>query len=279
MAFILNGKAVRDSLMVSLKESFSKISSPISVVIIQVGSRSDSTAFIKQKKILGEALGLTIIHDHCEESITQEALLSKIKSYNTDKTVTGILLQIPLPAHLQQDVLLEAIDPKKDIDGLTPYNTKLLFDGRPGGIIPATARGIISLLEYYQIPIAGKHAVIVGRSSLVGKPAAAILLNHDATVTIAHNETQDLPELTKTADILVVAIGDPEFITHHYVREGQVVIDIGINAGEKGVVGDVDFKNVEPIVSAISPVPGGVGPMTVVSLFQNVLDAYYLQNQ
>jgi methylenetetrahydrofolate dehydrogenase (NADP+) / methenyltetrahydrofolate cyclohydrolase len=274
MAQILSGTIVRDALVATLAEQVSKLPSAPQLVILQVGNRPDSNAYIQQKKRFGEKIGITVVHKQYDETVSEQELGDAIKKYNADKEVHGILLQIPLPAHFDKDGLIEMIDPRKDVDGLTAYNTKLLFDGHPGGYTPATPRGIISLLKYYGVAIEGKNVVIVGRSSLVGKPVALAFLNENATVTIAHLHTKDLASVTRQADILVVAIGDPLFITEQYVKPGQIVIDVGINASDKGLVGDVDFKTVEPIVEAITPVPKGVGPMTVVSLFQNVLDAY-----
>jgi methylenetetrahydrofolate dehydrogenase (NADP+) / methenyltetrahydrofolate cyclohydrolase len=276
MAHILSGTVVRDALAAALKHEVAQLPLPPKLVILQVGNRPDSNAYILQKKRFGEKIDVEVLHQQYDETVSEQQIFDDIKKYNADTTVHGIILQIPIPAHLNKDRLIEAIDPRKDVDGLTAYNTKLLFEGHPGGHVPATARGIITLLQHYQIEIEGKHAVIVGRSSLVGKPMALAFLKHNATVTVAHLYTRDLAVVTRAADILIVAIGDPVFITQNYVRAGQTVIDVGINASEKGLVGDVDHTAVEAIVGAITPVPGGVGPMTVASLFQNLLDAYKL---
>jgi methylenetetrahydrofolate dehydrogenase (NADP+)/methenyltetrahydrofolate cyclohydrolase len=191
------------------------------------------------------------------------------------------LLQIPIPAHLSKQLIIDAITPEKDVDGLTSINAARLVEGNPL-FTPATARGIVEMLDAYKIEIAGKHIVVIGRSNLVGKPTALALLNRDATVTIAHLHTKQLETITKQADIVVVAIGDPEFITSKYVRKDQIVIDVGITVREEGktkkVVGDVAFQDVKDVVKGISPVPGGVGPMTVTALFQNLIDAVKFQN-
>ncbi len=279
MATILDGKAARDSLALTLRSKIEGLEDKLTLVILQVGDRPDSSAFIRQKKLFAKTIGAVIHHEQFSESIMEEELIEHIEKYNKDQSVHGIILQIPLPPHLHKEILLEKINPLKDIDGLTSINTKLLFDGNGEGLMPATARGIISLLEYYKISLKGKRVVVVGRSTLVGKPTALACLNKDATVTIVHTETPNLKEITRQSEILIVGIGDPEFITHEFVSKGQVIIDVGINPGEeKKIVGDTKFAELEPIVAAITPVPGGVGPMTVVSLFQNLLDAYTLLN-
>jgi methylenetetrahydrofolate dehydrogenase (NADP+)/methenyltetrahydrofolate cyclohydrolase len=287
VAHILDGKIVRDSIRESLKKEIEKMGGTPTLVIIQVGNRPDSEAYIRQKKLFAEAVGATLIHKNYPESTTEQELLDEIHKHNEDRNIHGIIVQVPLPKHLSKANLIEAIVPKKDIDGLTSYNTQILYTGfddirekseKMKGHIPATARGIISLLKYYKIEIKGKHVVVVGRSTLVGKPTALAFLNENATITIAHKHTANLSVITRSADILVVAIGDPEFITSDYVKKGQIVIDVGISqieeeAGKK-IVGDVKRKEVELIVEALTPVPGGVGPMTVASLFENLVDVY-----
>jgi methylenetetrahydrofolate dehydrogenase (NADP+)/methenyltetrahydrofolate cyclohydrolase len=275
MAQILDGKIVRDTLKTSLKDELLKVPHKLTLVILQVGERPDSTAFINQKKRLGEDLGVIVVHKQYNVKINEHDLKEEIEKYNKDTNVHGIILQIPLPDHLNKNTLLNAIHSKKDIDGLNSYNTQALFDEEKTGHIPATARGIITLLNFYKIKIEGKRVVIVGRSNLVGKRVALTFLRENATITVAHKHTVDLPSITRTADILVIAIGDPQFITKSFVSPGQIVIDVGINRGATGkLVGDILTSEVEPIVKAITPVPGGVGPMTVISLFQNLLDAY-----
>jgi methylenetetrahydrofolate dehydrogenase (NADP+)/methenyltetrahydrofolate cyclohydrolase len=291
MAMILDGKVARDTIREELKQKISKLRTKPTLVILQVGDRPDSSAYIKQKKAFASAIGAQIIHEQFAHDVVESVIIEKIEKYNADANAHGILLQIPIPEHLNKEKLLNTILPEKDVDGLTAANTKLLFDGKKEGYIPATTLGVLSLIDYYKIPIDGKKIVMIGRSTLVGKPTAMALLNRDATVIIAHKHTKNLKEITKSADILVVAIGDPQFISKEYVNPDQTIIDIGINliSGEKleeeidmkpkqKMVGDVNFQEVEPIVKAISPVPGGVGPMTVASLFLNLFDAYTLQS-
>lgn len=276
MAKILEGKSVRETFADKLKSDIAQLPTKPTMVIFQVGSREDSNAFIRQKKLFAESIGAKVIHEQYDEDVMQNALLKKIEQANKDSLIHGIILQLPLPKHLDKQVLIEAINYKKDVDGLTSKNLKLLFENDSAGLIPAASKGIITLLDAYDIPIAGKKVVIVGRSTLVGKPTMLALLNRNATVSICHDKTENLKEETKTADILILAIGDPEFITASYInpKKQQAIIDVGINKKDGKTVGDVDFASVEPLVSAISPVPGGVGPMTVLSLFQNLVEAY-----
>ncbi|MDQ3076743.1 MAG: bifunctional 5,10-methylenetetrahydrofolate dehydrogenase/5,10-methenyltetrahydrofolate cyclohydrolase [bacterium] len=279
MPQILSGTILRDTIREELRHTISQCTKKPTLVIIQVGDRPDSNTYIKQKKLFGEYIGAVVTHVFFQNSVTRDVLLQEIEKHNNDSNVHGILVQLPIPKHLDTERIIEIINPLKDIDGLTSYNTKLLFNGKGDGHLPATSRSIISLLDFYSIPIEGKHVVVVGRSNLVGKPTALALLQRDATVTIAHKETKDLGVITRQAQILVIAIGDPRFINEKYVLPGQTVVDVGINLVEGKLVGDVDFDGVKEIVSAISPVPGGVGPMTVASVFQNLLDAYRIQEQ
>jgi len=201
--------------------------------------------------------------------------LTAVHRANNDYESQGIIIQLPVPSHLDADALCDAINPGMDVDGLHPVNQGLLVQGRRG-IMSATAKAVITLLDHYQIPIEGKNIVVIGRSSLVGKPLALALVARDATVTIAHTRTADIPSLTRSADMVITAIGKEKFLKAEDIKEGAVVVDIGIskNSEENKLVGDVDFKNVAPHTSAITPVPGGVGPMTVYCLFENLCEAY-----
>lgn len=281
-AQILEGISLRDATLQRLSAKIKAMSVQPTLVVIQIGDRPDSSAYIKAKKSFGEKIGARVIHEVLPEKATSEIVISQITKYNADHSVHGIIVQLPLPVHLDQHTILEAIDPKKDVDGLTSTHTQELWEDGSEIVLPATTRGILALLDCYQIPVGGKKVVIVGRSVLVGKPTALAFLNRNATVTICHRGTKNLEEETRRADILIVAIGRAHFITKDFVCEGQVVIDVGINTigdgklqeevGKRKLVGDVDFENVSKIVSAISPVPGGVGAMTVASLFENLLD-------
>lgn len=275
---ILDGKVVRDAISAELLAKIRAFSEKPKLVIFQVGDRSDSNSYVRQKILFGEKIGVVVELKKYPENISEDFLLSEIGKANKDKSVHGIIVQLPLPAHILRHNIIEAVVPEKDVDGLTSKNMELLLEGRPN-FVPATAKGIISLLEYYRIPIAGKKAVVVGRSLLVGKPAALILLAKNATVQICHRQTSNLEEETKKADILVVACGKAGLIGKEHISPGQIVVDVGINEiktadGGRKISGDVNFEEVKNVVGAISPVPGGVGPMTVASLFENLFQAF-----
>ena len=298
MAKILDGRLVRDRIAKKLKKQISRLRSKPKLVIIQVGDLAESNTYIRQKILFGEKIGCLVDHQKLDEKISQQELQTTISELNYDPSVTGIIIQMPIPKHLDKDEIIETINPKKDVDGLTSTNLKLLWENRTSGFIPATTKGILELLEFYKIPVSGKKVVVIGRSFLVGKPTALALLNQNATVTICHRETKNLKLETRNADILVVAVGKLNLITKDYVRKNQVVIDVGINVisdkqqvisnkldkpetepVNRKLVGDVDFESVKTVVAAISPVPGGVGPLTVASLFENLLDAYKINRK
>ena len=280
MAQILDGKALNEKIAEKLKAEISRLRSKPKLVIIQVGDLPESNAYIGRKVKFGEKIGAIVEHKRFPEKITQEELIGHIKVYDQNSSVNGIIVQMPLPKHIDRDEVIDSIDPAKDVDGLTSRNLKLLWEAKGEGFVPATTKGIISLLDEYKIPIEGKHVVVVGRSFLVGKPTFLAFLNRDATVTVCHRHTRNLKQETRNADILIVATGKPNLIGKEHVSKNQVVIDVGINAieNEDGprhkLVGDVNFAEVSKIVKAISPVPGGAGPMTVASLFENLLEAY-----
>jgi methylenetetrahydrofolate dehydrogenase (NADP+)/methenyltetrahydrofolate cyclohydrolase len=217
-----------------------------------------------------------------EEKIKQEGLIEVIKELNSNTEIDGIIVQMPLPAHLNTRLVLDAISGAKDVDGLTTVNQGKILTGDTSAFMPATARGIISLLMLNNVSLLGKRVVVVGRSLLVGRPVALLAERYGATVIVCHSKTRKLEELTKLADILIVAIGKPKFITKKHVRKGQIIVDVGITvkekSGKKVLIGDVDYEKVSKIVKAISPVPGGVGPMTVISLLENVCDVYLSTN-
>lgn len=280
MSLLLDGLHVREVLSADLATTIRALDTQPTLVIFQVGNRLDSTSYINQKKKFAEKIGVRVVHEHFSESVSQQEVQEYITKANADKGVHGIIVQIPLPMSLNKNEVIETIDPKKDVDGLTSTNVHLLEKGLDG-IIPATARGVLSLLDFYTIEIKGKKVVVVGRSALVGRPVALALEHRGAIVSVGHNETEDLKSLTRTADILVVAIGDPEFITEEYLIPGQTIIDIGITAieknGERKIVGDVNADAARTMAGAYTPVPGGVGPLTVLSLFQNLVQAYNIQ--
>jgi methylenetetrahydrofolate dehydrogenase (NADP+)/methenyltetrahydrofolate cyclohydrolase len=283
MAKILDGKIVRDALRTELKERILRLKKIPTLAILQVGDNPESNAYIRQKKAFGESIGSHVDHIRYESTVSEKEVLEKIGELNKNSTIQGILVQLPLPEELDKDLIMNAIVPSKDVDGLTPTNTKLLEEMSSGGFIPATAKGVMNLLEYYKIEIAGKKVVVMGRSALVGKPIALLMQKEGASVTVCHSKTLNVPEIAKKADILIVAIGKPKFVNQDFISSGQIVIDVGINVvtgkkldeevPDKKLIGDVDFEAVKDIVLAISPVPGGVGPMTVASLFENLVEA------
>ena len=276
----LDGKFVQQQHKEVLQQQLSKLGISLTLLIVQVGDNPQSSMYIERKKMFGASIGVTVVHKKFDSTISQDELLEMIQNANTDPTITGVIVQLPLPEHLNTSTIIDTIIPEKDVDGLTTTNTQALSENRDA-IIPATARGIISILTDYHIPIKEKHAVVIGRGMLVGKPIASCLKNLGAHVTICHRGTIDLITETKKADILIVAAGVRGLISHKHVSAGQTIIDVGLTQGEedgkKRLYGDVLFDDVEPIVHAITPSPGGVGPMTIVSLFENLLQAYAWQ--
>lgn len=246
------------------------------LVVVQVGDDPASASYIKQKVKSCEKVSMRSEHIHLPEDTTIETLMQKIDELNADDDVTGFFVQLPLPAHLQghEPDIIKAINPMKDIDGFGAYNLGKVFLSKEfEHLPPATPSGIIRLLEHFDIEIAGKHAVVVGRSNTVGKPVSVMLLNRNATVTVCHSKTENLSDITRQADILIAAVGRPKMITADMVKDGAVVVDVGIHRTEEGLCGDTDFDALQNKASAISPVPGGVGPMTVASLLRNCVTA------
>ncbi len=272
---LLAGKPAADALLERLKPEINKLDPKL--VVVQVGEDPASSSYIKQKMKSCEAVGMRHEHLHLDSTITKEKLFAEIDRLNNDGDVTGFIVQLPLPSHLQEFVpdVIRAIDPKKDVDGFGAYNLgKMFLSTEFEHLPPATPSGIIELLNFYKIDPAGKHVVVVGRSNIVGKPVAVMLLNRDATVTIAHSKTNNLATLTQQADILIAAVGKEKLITADMVKPGSVIIDVGMNRTKDGtLVGDCDFDALEKIATAITPVPGGVGPLTVASLIQNCVTA------
>lgn len=243
--------------------------------ILLVGNDFGSQKYVEMKSKKAQELGIQCNVHSFEESVQESELIQLIETLNQDINVDGVMVQLPLPKHISESNVLEKISPSKDVDGLTSVNLGKLFKNDSSAIAPATAKGILELLKEYGIDINGKTAVVIGRSDIVGLPVAALLQNENATVTVCHSHTQNLKEICKRADILVVGIGKPEYIDREYVKEGAVVIDVGTNKNEEGkLVGDVNFESVKDIISYITPVPGGVGPMTIVCLLSNLIDAY-----
>ena len=280
MAAIIDGKAISLQIKNELKERAAALKASgieIALAVIQVGDNPASCVYVRNKKKGCEYIGIGSLSFELPEETTQEELLALIGELNERADVNGILVQLPLPAHIDEDTVIKAIDPKKDVDGFHPQSVGALCIGQPG-FVSCTPAGIIQLLKRSGIEIAGKECVVLGRSNIVGKPMALLLLRENATVTIAHSKTKNLKEVTKRADILIVAVGRPKMVTKDYVKEGAVVIDVGINRDENNkMCGDVEFDDVAPVCSAITPVPGGVGPMTIAMLLNNCIESVNLQ--
>ncbi len=276
MGILINGKELAEKMQADLTAETALLKEQGIVpglVVLLVGEDKASQTYVRNKELAAARIGIRSKVEHYPESITEEELLSEIDKYNQDPDFHGILVQLPLPKQIDEEKVLLAIRPEKDVDGFHPINLGKLFAGVPDRI-PCTPYGIMKMFEAYDIPLEGKNALVIGRSNIVGKPMAHLLLGKNATVTIAHSKTQNLPALARQADILVVAIGRGHFVTKEFVKEGAVVIDVGMNRDEAGkLIGDVKFAEVEPIASYITPVPRGVGPMTITMLMAQTLAA------
>lgn len=276
MATIINGKElaakVRENLKLEVEELKNKGIYP-KLAVIMVGNDSSSSVYVRNKSKACNEIGIEFEEFLLKEETTKEELLSLINELNKREDINGILLQSPIPKHLDIREAFNTIDYRKDVDGFHPINVGKLAIGEDG-FVSCTPLGVMKMLEEYNIDLTGKNAVVIGRSNIVGKPMMQLLLNANATVTICHSKTKNIEEITKKADIIVAAIGKPKFVKENMVKDGAVVIDVGINRNEEGkIVGDVDFENVEKKASYITPVPGGVGPMTIAMLMNNVVKA------
>jgi len=272
MANIIDGKLVSASVRASVAAEVAKLKEEgiePSLAVILVGNDPASAVYVRNKQKACIETGIKPIQITMPEDTEESALLDKIDELNADDTVHGILVQLPLPKHISEKKVIERISPKKDVDAFTHESVGRIVEGKYS-FLPCTPAGIMKLLEYYEVDIQGKECVIIGRSNIVGKPMALLMLNASGTVTVCHSKTKDLSEVTKRADILVVAIGKAEFVTADMVKEGAVVVDVGINRMSDGKLkGDVEFESVSRVASLITPVPGGVGPMTISMLMQN----------
>ena len=276
-AQLIDGKAIAQAIRAHTKQAAAKLRRAPALAVVMVGENPASAVYVRNKVKACNEVGITSIEHRLPSDCSDERLLQVIRALNEDACIDGILVQLPLPEHMHAGLILETIDPNKDVDGFHPFNMGRIFCNLEG-FIPATPMGVITLLKHYQIPIKGKNVVIVGASNIVGKPLGALFLNENATITLCHIYTQNLMEHTKKADILCVGVGKPNLITKDMVKEGAVVVDIGITRLDNGrIVGDVDYENVAPLCSYITPVPGGVGPMTIASLLQNTIKAAKLR--
>lgn len=273
---LLNGKELAQKLQQEMKQEVINLKEKglqPGLAVILIGEDPASQVYVRNKERAANNIGMYSVVYRLPETTSETDLIAKIEELNHDDKVHGILVQLPLPKHINEDLVLDTIDPAKDVDGFHPMNLGNLFAGKPT-MIPCTPAGIMELIKLSGIDLAGKNAVIIGRSNIVGKPMAHLLLQANATVTICHSKTKDLPKVAKQADVLVVAIGRANFVTADFVKEGAVVIDVGINRDENNkLTGDVKFDEVAPLTSYITPVPGGVGPMTITMLMRQTIDA------
>jgi methylenetetrahydrofolate dehydrogenase (NADP+)/methenyltetrahydrofolate cyclohydrolase len=274
---VIDGKAVaeevRERVAAGVKEFAAARDGQVpGLATVLVGDDPASQVYVGNKRKQTEAAGMHSVHEQLGAGTPQDELLELIDSLNDDDSVDGILVQLPLPEHIDADAIVAAIDPAKDVDGLTPVNAGRLAQGRPG-LVPCTPRGVIELIGHAGTELEGAEAVIVGRSILVGRPLIGLLLGENATVTVCHSRTRDLPGVCSRADVLIAAVGSPRLIGAEMVKPGATVIDVGINRTDAGLVGDVDFEAASEIAAAITPVPGGVGPMTIAMLLSNTLSA------
>lgn len=275
---IIDGKEIKKQILDELKEEVSKLEIKPSLVVIQVGDNDASNVYIKQKAKMADYVGYDYKHIKLSEDITTEEVIEIIDGLNNDKKINGVMVQMPLPNHIDTEIVQNAVIPSKDVDGLSDFNAGLLFHNKDA-LYSCTPYGVMELLKRYKIQVEGRHVVVVGRSNLVGKPMSMMLTNAGATVTLCHSKTVDLSKYTKDADILISCVGKANFITADMVKEDSVVIDVGITRSESGLCGDVKFDEVASKTKYITPVPGGVGPMTVAMLGSNVLKAYYMQQK
>ena len=273
---VIDGKKISQEIKDELKEkaaAMAKEGKKVALAVIQVGNDPASSVYVRNKKKACEYIGIESLSYELPEETTEEELVALIEKLNADAGVNGILVQLPLPEQINEEKIIQTISPDKDVDGFHMQNVGALCTGGKG-YVSCTPLGIITLLKRSGIEIAGKRCVVMGRSNIVGKPMAMLLLRENGTVTICHSKTQDMKEITRQADILVVAIGKPKFVDETYVKEGAVVIDVGIHRNaENKLCGDVDFDKVAPHTSAITPVPGGVGPMTIAMLMNNCVSS------
>lgn len=276
---IIDGKKIAEKYIENLKQEIALMGKKPCLAVVLVGEDSASQIYVNNKNKKALALGMKSLVVKMPANTSENELLNKIDELNNDEEVTAILVQLPLPEHINSQRVIEAIDIKKDVDGFNPYNIGKIAQNKEPIVYPCTPLGIIKLLEEYEIDVAGKNVVVIGRSNIVGKPISLMLMNKNATVTVAHSKTQNLKEVTSKADILICATGQPQMVKADWVKQNAVIIDVGIRKGEDNkLVGDVDFEQVKEKCSFVTPVPGGVGPMTIAMLMQNTVELHKKRN-
>ena len=277
-AQIIDGKSLAFKLKAEIAEKVSAHSLKPNLAVVLVGNDEASLIYDRNKQKAAQAIGMDCLIYHLEESVSERELLELVSQLNNDDRVNGILLQLPLPAHLNPLHVLTQISPEKDVDGFNPYNVGLLQANSPQAFVPATPKGILYMLKQIYPDLSGKNAVVIGRSNIVGKPMAALLLNQNCTVTVVHSKTKKIEDITRQADIVIAACGKPNIVKADWVKEGAFVVDVGINRISGKICGDVDFDAVRQKAAYITPVPGGVGPMTIAMLLANTYEAFIRQN-
>ena len=275
---VISGKEYREKNIPILKDKISKLGTKLGLCVIQVGNDEASTVYVKQKEKLALELGYKYVGKKFPETVNNEEVINYIKALNNDDSIDGIIVQMPLPSHLDTELIQNTIDPLKDVDGLTYLNTGKLVNNAPA-LVPCTPKGIIELLDAYNINLDGLNACVIGRSILVGRPIVQLLTNRNATVTLCHSHTKDLASITRNADLVVVAVGKAGFLTADMVKDNAIIVDVGISRIDGKLYGDVDYENVSKKASYITPVPGGVGPMTVYELMNNVYEAHIMRKK
>ncbi len=277
-AQIIDGKSLAQKICSDLKQKISALNGNIPcLAVILVGDDEASRIYVRNKQKKAAEVGIDCHIIELSDSIGENALLETIDELNNNPEVNGIIVQLPLPQHLDTQKIIARISPDKDVDGFTPYNSGLLSSNHPDAFVSATPKGVLAMLQSINVNLCGKHAVVIGRSQIVGRPMGKLLLNHDCTVTITHSHTVDLPSITKTADIIVSACGQPQMIKSSWIKDGAIIIDVGINRTDGKLCGDIDFDDVKNKASYITPVPGGVGPMTIAMLLTNTFEAFSRQ--
>lgn len=273
MAVILDGKELSEKILSECAQKVRQLNKKPKLAVIQVGNNIASSIYVKKKQKIAQSLGMESLVINLKKEVSEDELIFEIQKLNNDPTTHAILVQLPLPKHIDTFKIQDTIDFKKDVDGFAIQNIGAIAKGQEPIAYPCTPKGIVKLLEKYEVEIEGKHAIVVGRSNIVGRPIASMLLNKNATVTICHSKTKNLGEITKTADILVAAAGIPEFIEAGMLKKDVCIIDVGINRLDSGrITGDVDFESARTVASHITPVPGGVGPMTIAMLMENTIE-------
>ena len=273
---ILDGKKLRDKKMLELEDKINDLKEKPTLAVVQIGDDPASDVYVRQKRNAALKLGITFKHFKLDKNIKEEEVAKIIDELNKREDINGLMIQLPIPKSMNEENLINLINPDKDVDGLTDINAGRIWKGKDG-FIPCTPKGIITLLKEYNISFISKKVAMIGRSILVGRPMAALLLKENATVTICHSKTENLKDILLDSDIVIAAVGKPKMITKDMIKDKAVIVDVGINRTENGLIGDVDFDGIKDKASFITPVPGGVGPMTVCSLMQNTYEAYNKQ--